>query len=200
MKKKPSALLALAALTLGSLFAQTASAASAAPPVDLASWTCTGVCAGSSADGDITLSPLNNAQYGYVTTSGSDSLNVSPLSLDSNSRGNGTETNGSRIVSSSFSANGNDVLNVHFNYISTDGKGYDDYAWGRLLNAADNSLVAWLFTARSSNSATGNIVPGDVVNKSEFDPRDTIVNYDSFNFTSKTASDPVLDASRFFER
>jgi hypothetical protein len=191
MKKMPSANFALAALALSGLFSQAALAAPVALPGDLASWTCTGICAGSTADGDITLSPLNNARYGYVTTSGSDSLGVSPLSLVANSRGDGTETNGSRIVSTIFAANTSDALNVYFNYISTDGKGFDDYAWGRVLNANDNSLVAWLFTARSSNSATGNIVPGDVVTKKEFDPRNTITNYDSFNFTSKTTANPV---------
>lgn len=80
---------------------------------------------------------------------------------------------------------------MHFNYVSTDGKGYDDYAWARLLDATNGQLVAWLFTARSSNSATGNIVPGDVVTRKEFDPREVIVNYDTFNFTSKTVEDPV---------
>jgi hypothetical protein len=80
---------------------------------------------------------------------------------------------------------------VQFNYASTDGKGFDDYAWARLVNANDASLVAWLFTARSSNSATGNIVPGDVLRRDEFNPREVIVNYDSFAFTSKTVDDPI---------
>jgi hypothetical protein len=80
---------------------------------------------------------------------------------------------------------------VHFNYVSTDGKGFDDYAWARLVGADNGQLVAWLFTARSSNSATGNIVPGDVLRREEFNPREVIVNYDSFEFTSKTADDPV---------
>ncbi|MBS1144349.1 MAG: hypothetical protein H6R14_1755 [Proteobacteria bacterium] len=51
--------------------------------------------------------------------------------------------------------------------------------------------MAWLFTARSSNSATGNIVPGDVVSKKDFDPDVTITNYKDFVFTSKTTADPV---------
>lgn len=78
-----------------------------------------------------------------------------------------------------------------FNYVSTDGKGFDDYAWSRLVDANTNSLVAWVFTARSSNSATGNIVPGDVLERDEFDPRAVIVNYDNFNFTSKTKDDRI---------
>ena len=42
---------------------------------------------------------------------------------------------------------------MQFNFLSTDGKGYDDYAWARLVNADQGNLtVAWLFTARSTNS------------------------------------------------
>lgn len=172
------------ALTLGS-----AHAASVAPPGALETWACSGQCGSSPADGDITLSPLANVAYGYVATSGSSVYGASPLVLDSNSRG--IETNGSVITSAAFHADLGDQIDVHFNYVSTDGKGFDDYAWARLVDASSGSLVAWMFTARSSNSATGNIVPGDVVTKKEFDPRDAIVNYDSFAFTSKTTEDPV---------
>jgi hypothetical protein len=174
-----------------SLSAQLAFAIPVAPPVDLSKWTCTGVCGASAADGDIGLSPIANPLYGYVATSGSSALGVSPLALDSNSRGNGTETNGSKIVSNVFHGNAGEQLDLRFNYISTDGKGFDDYAWARLLNAADNSLVAWLFTARSSNSSTKNIVPGGVIAKKAFDPSAVIVDYADYNFHSKTTADPV---------
>ena len=167
-------------------------AAAVAPPADLSGWVCTGICGTSAADGDIALSPLANPNFGFVTTSGSAALGVSPLTLDANSRGNGTENNGSRIVSGAFHAGPGDLLDLRFNYIATDGKGFDDYAWARLLSAADNSLVAWLFTARSSNSSTGNIVPGDVVTKQEFDPDVVIVDYKDFNFHSKTTPDNVV--------
>jgi len=181
-------LLCAATLTL-SLGQAQAQAANVAPPGQLSNWTCTGQCGASAADGDIVLSPLANPAYGYVATSGSTAYGTSPLVLGDNSRG--SETNGSVITSAAFNAAAGDLLDVHFNYVSTDGKGYDDYAWARLLDASSGNLVAWLFTARSSNSATGNIVPGDVVTKKEFDPNEVIVNYDSFNFTSKTVDDPV---------
>jgi len=166
-----------------------AHAASVAPPGSLASWSCSGQCGSTPADGDIGLSPLANPAYGYVATAGSSVYGVSPLVLDGNSRG--IETNGSVITSGAFQAAAGDWIDLQFNYVSTDGKGFDDYAWARLLDASSGSLVAWLFTARSSNSATGNIVPGDVVTKKEFDPREAIVNYDNFAFTSKTVDDPV---------
>ena len=161
------------------------------PPANLADWQCTGQCGSSGVDGDIGLSPLGNAAYGYVTTHGSMAFGTSPLALPANSRGNGTENNGSVFVSSSFQAAAGSQLNVQFNYISTDGKNYDDYGWARLLNASDNSLVAWLFTAQSNNSGSGKIVPGDVVTKAEFDPDDTIVDFDKFSFNTRNASNPV---------
>jgi hypothetical protein len=173
------------------LVAQAAGAAAVLPPSDLGAWTCTGTCGASAADGDITLSPLNSAQYGYVSTAGSEALGVSPLTLDPNSRGNGQETNGSRYASGVFQAAAGDQLSMRFNYISTDGKGFDDYAWARVVDAGSGALVGWLFTARSSNSATGNIVPGDVVDKLAFDVKTVVTDYDTFVFTSKTSIDPV---------
>lgn len=167
---------------------------SAAPvvlPGDLASWQCLGSCGNSASNGDITLSPLGNARYAYVTTSGSQAPGASPLQLDTGGKGNGTENNGSRFSSSGFSAAAGDVLDMRFNYVSTDGKGFDDYAWARVVDATDNSLVAWLFTARSSNSSTGKIVPGDVLDKDEFDPDEVIVGFKDFEFNSKNAIDQV---------
>lgn len=175
-----------AALALATLGAQ---AATVAPPADLAGWTCTGVCGTSGAQGDITLSPLANPAYGWVSTWDSQAFGVSPLALSDNSEG--IETNGSRWVSGSFTAQAGDRFDMRFNYVSTDGKGFDDYAWARLVDAGTGQTVSWLFTARSTNSNTGNVVPGDVLDKKDFDPRDVIVDYDSFEFTSKTSDDPI---------
>lgn len=180
--------LALAAAVLWPL---AASAVPVLPPADLASWTCTGLCGSSAADGDIGLSPLGNARYGYVSTAGSQAVGVSPVQLKSNSRGSGTEANGSRIVSGSFQAAAGDTLSLRLQYVSTDGKNYDDYAWARLVNAADGSLAAWLFVAQSNNSSTGQIVPGDVVPRQAFDPDALIVDYKTWQFNSKTSADPI---------
>ena len=182
---RPAALCLLAGLAL-----QASAQTQAALPADLASWQCTGLCGASAAQGDITLSPAGSAAYGFVSTAGSAAEGVSPLALDHN-QGLG-ETNGSRLLSPAFSAAAGQLLSLQFNYVSTDGKGFDDYAWARVVQAdAPGSTVAWLFTARSSNSGTHNIVPGDVLPRDDFDPRTVIVNYDSFEFTSKTADDPV---------
>lgn len=182
--------LSAAVALLASLCAP-AQAVTLAPPADLANGSCVGHCGTTAADGDIVLSPVGSAQYGFVSTSGSSAYGVSPVTLDPNNRGGGIETNGSRFVSASFQAAAGDRLEMWFNYVSTDGKGYDDYAWARLLDASSGQLVAWLFTATSSNSGTRNIVPGDVVDKKDFDPDEVIVNYDDYAFTSKESTDPV---------
>lgn len=49
------------------------------------------------------------------------------------------------------------MLKFSFNFVTSDGAGYADYAWARLLDASNN-LVALLFTARTAPS--GSIVPG----------------------------------------
>lgn len=165
--------------------------ANVVPPGTQADGSCLGQCGTSALQGDLQASPLAHSQVGFVSTAGAAVYGVSPLQLDSNSRGNGSENNGSAWRSGSFNANAGDPLNLQFNYFSTDGKGYDDHAWARLLNASDLSLVAWVFTARSSNSGTKGIVPGDVVDKSAFDPKNTLLNYDDHDFNSQDASDPV---------
>lgn len=158
---------------------------------ELSSWSCTGTCGSSAADGDVGLSPLANLRYGHVSTADSAATGVSPLQLDANSRGNGTETNGSRMLSPVFQAAAGDRLSMFFDYVSTDGKGFDDYAWARVVHAADGSTAAWLFTARSSNSSTGKIIPGGVVDKGDFDPDAVIVDFKDWNFQSSDSVDPI---------
>lgn len=66
-------------------------------------------------------------------------------------------TDGTRLRSGAFSANAGDQLKFYFNYVTSDGAGFADYAWSRLLDSALNP-VAVLFTARTTPS--GNSVPG----------------------------------------
>jgi hypothetical protein len=184
--KTPRTLILIAAL---SGLAATAQAAPVALPSNLADWACTGACGAVAPGGDIGASPTGNAAFGYVTTFGSTATNVSPIAVKNNSTG--AATNGSTFLSAAFGAASGDQLGMFFNYVSTDGKGFDDFAWARVVNASDNALVSWLFSARSTNSNTGNVVPGDALDKKEFDPDEVIVNYKDFEFTSKTTDDPV---------
>ncbi len=111
--------------------------------------TCIGTCGTMGANGVVTASPLGG-DYNYVSTVNG-VYGTSPFNL-------GGETNGSKFTTSSFSANAGSELNFYFNFVTSDGAGYADYAWARLLNASDNSQAALLFTARTKPS--GNIIPG----------------------------------------
>ena len=179
----------LTAALLSSLVATAQAAAIVTPPADLAAWACTGACGAVAPGGDVGASPTGNAAFGYVTTFGSSATGVSPIDVKDNSTG--VATNGSTFLSGAFSAARGDQLSLYFNYVSTDGKGFDDYGWARLVNASDHSLVSWLFTARSTNSGTRNVVPGDVLDKDAFDPDEVLVGYKDWDFTSKTSDDPV---------
>lgn len=74
---------------------------------------------------------------------------------------------------------GSSALAMRFNYFSTDGKGYDDHAWARVVDAS------------SSNASTGKVVPGDVVHRSQFEPDKRLVGFDSFRFNTPAIDDPI---------
>ena len=115
-----------------------------------AGWTCVGTCGTSGASGDITLAPGGGSQYGYVTTTNSDAEVALPGVTES-------ATNGSYLRSPLFSANAGDPLKFYFNYVTSDGAGFADYAWARVMDES-GTQVALLFTARTVTS--GSIVPG----------------------------------------
>lgn len=113
-------------------------------------WTCIGNCGTSNAaDGVVTLAP-GFATYDYISTSGA------PLS-GANDLGIGSETNGSLLTTSAFTANGTDILSFAFNYITSDGAGYIEYAWAQLVPTGGGAPLT-LFTARTTPS--GDTVPG----------------------------------------
>lgn len=130
-------------------------AASAAPLFDAgipAGWSCVGNCGTSGANGVVTSAPTGGTQYGWVSTD----MGVDEVALPGVG-GSGNPTNGSRLRSSVFSAAAGDDLQFQFNFVTSDGSGFADYAWARLLDSTFNE-VALLFTARTAPS--GNIVPG----------------------------------------
>jgi hypothetical protein len=133
-------------------------------PIDWSVSGAAGVIAGGTT---VPISPLGNAQFGYVSTAGG-VYGTSPLVLKDEGNGSENQTNGTKVVLGSFAATAHEKLDLYFNYVTTDGRGYDDYAWARLIHAGNQSTAAWLFTARSTNSANGNVVPGDVL-KSQVD-------------------------------
>jgi len=112
-------------------------------------WACEGSCGTGVADGVVTLAPAGGEQYGWVATTGSPLRSLGLPGIGG--------THGSRLRSTPFAAEAGELLEFQFNYVTSDGAGFADYAWARLL---DTSLepVALLFTARTRSS--GNIVPG----------------------------------------
>lgn len=117
-----------------------------------AGWTCAGNCGSLGANGSVTLSPTGNSSYEYVTTSNGTS-GVGALPTGSL----GSETNGSTLSTSTFTATAGTPLNFYFDYVTSDGAGYADYAWAELFNSSGNP-VSLLFTARTEPS--GSIIPG----------------------------------------
>jgi hypothetical protein len=115
-------------------------------------WTCIGACGTSGADGDVTAPPTGPS-YDFVTTEGGVNPLVGHLNL-------GAETNGSILRSVPFLAAAGDDLVFHFNYVTSDGGDFADYAWARLMDST-LSPVALLFTARTTDEPGGNTVPGE---------------------------------------
>lgn len=115
-------------------------------------WTCAGNCGTDGADGVVKLSPTGNAAYEWVSTSGGGG-GVGKLPTGAL----GSETNGSTLATPVFSATAGTALKFYFNYVTSDGAGYADYAWAELFTST-GTPVALLFTARTEPS--GSIVPG----------------------------------------
>jgi hypothetical protein len=112
-------------------------------------WTCVGNCGTEAADGVVTLSPFGSPTYMWTSTA---------LGVDGEGQAGGAGgTNGSILTSPLFAANAGDVLSFYFNYVTSDGAGYSDYAWAMLLDDTLASATT-LFTARTTPS--GDTVPG----------------------------------------
>ena len=115
-------------------------------------WTCTGNCGTSAASGVVPLAPGGGSAYGWISSYNSNDQVALP-----GVGGAGEASNGSSLRSVSFSAAAGAALDFRFNYVTTDGAGFADYAWARLLDASDTQ-VALLFTARTNES--GDAIPG----------------------------------------
>jgi len=127
------------------LLAPLALAGAAATPAYAQS--CVGSCGTLGADGVVTESPIGGT-YQYVSTSGGVEGGAS--------LGLGEERTGSLYTTTSFTADVGSNLQLYFNYVTTDGAGYADYAFVLLRPTAGDDIV--LFTARTTEG--GDTVPG----------------------------------------
>lgn len=123
------------------------SAQAATLPAD---WTVVGTAGTGSPNGVVTAPSATESGYYYVSTTngvgGAGSLS-----------GIGG-TNGSTVTTGAFAAAAGEVLEFMFNYVTSDGAGFSDYGWARVIDAVSSAEVALLFTARTTPG--GNTVPG----------------------------------------
>ena len=148
MSKKIQKTLGFAGATIA--LALTGSVAVAAPlPTG---WACTGNCGtNTAADGVVTLAP-GFSSYEWVSTAGGQ-VGAGTLPVGAT----GQETNGSLAQTPTFTVSSGDKLNFYFNYITSDGVQYTEYAWAGLFLGA-STFDSFLFTARTTTS--GDTVPG----------------------------------------
>jgi hypothetical protein len=130
------------------------SATAVAAPLP-AGFTCVGDsnCGTLGADGNVTASP-QGGEYGYVVTAPG-VTNNGDLNIGIGDEG---ETNSSVANSPTFSAGTSTDLKFYFNYITSDGAQFTEYAWVQLINAVTAETTI-LFTARTTTS--GDTVPGN---------------------------------------
>lgn len=117
-------------------------------------WTATGNAGTGSPNGDVSAPPAQGPGYYYVSTD----QGVADGGSLPGVGGAGTPTSGSNVITTAFAAAAGDVLEFYFNYVTSDGSGFADYGWSRLLDATTSNQVALLFTARTT--PLGSSVPG----------------------------------------
>jgi hypothetical protein len=117
---------------------------------DIAGWTTVGNSGVSTSNDGAVIIPSGFSSVNWISTYGG---------VSGNNGGYGG-TNGSTVSSNVFTVNSaGTALSFAFDFITSDGTtSFPDYAWANLYNAADNSLVATLFTA--TTNPYGSAVPG----------------------------------------
>ncbi len=106
-----------------------------------------GVAGIGTSNGDVGDSPVGSS-YVYVTTAESNATGIG--------YGLGSETNGSQLTTSTFEAEAGAELSYYFNYVTSDGSGFADYAFALLEDSVGG--VTNLFNARTTE--LGDTVPG----------------------------------------
>lgn len=113
-------------------------------------WNVVGTGGTGSPNGVVTAPSTTESGYYYVTTDGGTQGGGSLAGIGG--------TSGSTVTTGAFAAAAGETLEFLFNYVTSDGAGYADYGWARLIDAVTSAEVALLFTARTTQN--GNTVPG----------------------------------------
>ncbi len=121
-------------------------AAMAAASVSAQAADCIGNCGESGANGVVSL-PDGAASYNWIST------NLGQTGAGQLEGFGGT--NGSSLTSDAFYAAAGSKVEFNFNYVTSDGAGFADYAWAQLVGP---NGATTLFTARTKPS--GSIAPG----------------------------------------
>lgn len=117
-----------------------------------AGWTSVGNAGTNNAvDGVVTLAPGFSGYQWISTDGGVTGAGTLPVGAT------GQETDGSFAQTSDFTVAAGDMLNFYFNYITSDGAEFTEYAWAGLFDSTD-TFESYLFTARTT--ASGDTVPG----------------------------------------
>ena len=109
--------------------------------------TCVGTCGSLGADGVVT--PTGNGQYQYIsTTNGKDGAGQVPPYPG---------TNGSQFTTSAFSAKSGDVVQIYFNYITSDGSlpqyGNTQYGVLRMGSASEHRRYSHCYSIHRTHDA-----------------------------------------------
>ena len=114
--------------------------------------TCLGNCGTSVATDGVVTIPVGFSSVSWISTSGG---------TDGAGQLSGVGgTNGTSFTSTTFSATAGQTLQYYFNYITSDGSGFPDYAWVQLQTSVGNP-VALLLTAQTQPS--GSIIPAPLL-------------------------------------
>src|SRR5215468_7178316 len=128
MMRTTGMIISAAGAVVFSLFAATASASAVIP----SGWTCNGTCGTLGPNGVVTAPP-GGGDYQFISTqAGASGVGQLP--------GVGG-TNGSLLTTNEFSASGSDQLVFNFNYVTSDGSGFADYAWAELVPSGGGSPI-----------------------------------------------------------
>jgi hypothetical protein len=116
---------------------------------------CVGNCGTLGPDGVVTVAPVGNGSYNWISTSGGQTNGGTLPGV-----GGVAATNGSSFTTDAFSVAAGTTLSYWFNYVTSDGTAsFPDYAWAELRDATGTTTIATILTARTV-PGSGDTVPG----------------------------------------